>query len=120
MAPRPGIPIACEASLRLDVDDRQIENQVTEHKKVSKVVTIVNKQGLHARPIMQFVDLASRFQSQTTITKGTQVVDGKSPMEIMLLEATCGTELTITTVGPDAEQALAALADLVAKQFEAD
>ncbi len=113
-------PMACRATHKLGVDDREIRNQVTEHKKVSKVVTIVNKQGLHARPIMQFVDLANRFQSQITITKGTQVVDGKSPMEIMLLEAICGTELTLTTVGPDAEQALDALADLVARRFEAE
>ncbi|MCH8053205.1 MAG: HPr family phosphocarrier protein [Planctomycetes bacterium] len=112
--------MACGATHKLGVDDRQIRNQVTEHKKVSKVVTIVNKQGLHARPIMQFVDLANRFQSQITITKGTQVVDGKSPMEIMLLEAICGTELTLTTVGSDAEQALDALADLVARRFEAE
>jgi phosphocarrier protein len=112
--------MACEATHKLGVDDRQIRNQVTEHKKVSKVVTIVNKQGLHARPIMQFVDLANRFQSQITITKGTQVVDGKSPMEIMLLEAICGTELTLTTVGSDAEQALDALADLVARRFDAE
>jgi phosphocarrier protein len=101
-----------------DVHDRQTRNPVTEHTNVSKVVTIVNKQGLHARPIMQFVDLANRFQSRVTITKGTQVVDGKSPMEIMLLEATCGTELTLSSSGPDANQALDALADLVARQFE--
>ena len=37
---------------------------------------------------MQFVDLANRFESTITIAKGEQVVDGKSPMEIMLLEAT--------------------------------
>jgi phosphocarrier protein len=108
------------ATRKLDVDDRQIRKHVGEHKKVSKVVTIVNKQGLHARPIMQFVDLANRFQSRTTITKGTQVVDGKSPMEIMLLEATCGTELTLSTVGPDAEEAMAALTELVARRFDTE
>ena len=112
--------MVCGADHKLGVDDRHIRNQVTEQNKVNKVVTIVNKQGLHARPIMQFVDLANRFQSQITITKGTQVVDGKSPMEIMLLEAICGTELTLTSVGSDAEQALDALADLVARRFEAE
>ena len=112
--------MVCGATHKLDVDDRQTRNHVTEHKKVSTVVTIINKQGLHARPIMQFVDLASRFQSQTTITKGTQVVDGKSPMEIMLLEATCGTKLTLTTVGPDADEAMAALTDLVARRFDTE
>ncbi len=112
--------MACGATHKLGVDEPQTRSQVTERKKISKVVTIVNKQGLHARPIMQFVDLANRFHSQITITKGTQVVDGKSPMEIMLLEAICGTELTLTTVGWDAEQALDALANLVARRFEAE
>ena len=112
--------MSCAATHEHDVVDRRTRNAMTENQMTSKVVTIVNKQGLHARPIMQFVDLANRFQSRITITKGTQVVDGKSPMEIMLLEATCGTELTLATVGPDAEQALNALADLVARRFEAE
>lgn len=85
--------------------------------EVSRVVTIINEQGLHARPIMQFVDLASRFASRICLAKGDQIVDGKSPMEIMLLEATHGTTLTLTAAGPDAEQALQALADLIAGRF---
>ena len=86
--------------------------------EVSRAVTIVNEQGLHARPIMQFVDLASRFESRISLAKGDEVVDGKSPMEIMLLEATCGTELMLTANGPDSEEALHALADLVARRFQ--
>jgi len=86
--------------------------------EVSTVVKILNEQGLHARPIMQFVDLANCFDSRITVAKGDQVVDGKSPMEIMLLEAVHGTTLTLTANGPDAEQALSELADLVARRFE--
>ena len=88
--------------------------------EVSRVVTILNKQGLHARPIMQFVDLAGRFASRILVAKGEQVVDGKSPMEIMLLEATHGTALTVSAAGPDAEQAVQALAELVAGRFSED
>ena len=84
---------------------------------VSKQVTILNEQGLHARPIMQFVDLASRYSSSVWVVKGEQVVDGKSPMEVMLLEAVCGTPLTLRATGPDAVEALEALADLVARGF---
>ena len=82
------------------------------------MITVVNEQGLHARPIMQFVDLANNFDSEISLTKGDQVVDGKSPMEIMLLEATRGTELVLKATGPDAEQALEALAELVAQRFQ--
>ena len=85
--------------------------------QASKAVTIQNKQGLHARPIMQFVDLANKFQSSISITRDEREVDGKSPMEIMLLEATCGTNLTLRAVGPDAVEAIQALADLIAGGF---
>ena len=85
--------------------------------QASKAVTIQNKQGLHARPIMQFVDLANKFQSSISITRDEREVDGKSPMEIMLLEATCGTNLTLRAVGPDAVEAVQALADLIASGF---
>lgn len=85
---------------------------------LSKVVTIVNEQGMHARPVMQFVDLANQFESAISVAKGDQVVDGKSPMEVMLLEATCGTELTLTATGQDASRAVQALADLIARRFK--
>lgn len=84
------------------------------------VLTIVNRQGLHARPVMQFVDLASQFESTITVGKDEVSVDGKSPMEMMLLEATCGTELRLTAHGVDAREAVDALADLVARKFEED
>ncbi len=66
---------------------------------------------------MQFVDLANKFESSISITRDERAVDGKSPMEIMLLEATCGTNLTLQATGPDAAQAVQALADLIAGGF---
>lgn len=84
----------------------------------TRTVQIVNEQGLHARPIMLFVDLANRYESKISLAKGDQVVDGKSPMEIMLLEATRGTDLILTAKGADASEAVDALADLVARRFE--
>ena len=66
---------------------------------------------------MQFVDLANKFKSSISITRDENEVDGKSPMEIMLLEATCGTSLILQAVGPDAAEAVQALADLVAGGF---
>ena len=43
-------------------------------------VTIVNKQGLHARPVMRFIDIASQYQSTVRVFKGKTSVDGKSPI----------------------------------------
>jgi len=66
---------------------------------------------------MRFVDLASQFNAQIRVRKGNRVVDGKNPMEMMLLEATQGTVLHIEAEGSDAEPALEALAGLVESGF---
>jgi phosphocarrier protein len=81
-------------------------------------VTIVNRLGLHARPAMTFVDLASSFTSDVTVTRGDQDVDGKSIMHMMMLAATKGTVLEVTAVGPDAAAACAALKKLVDGGFD--
>ncbi len=80
-------------------------------------VTISNKQGLHARPVMRFVDLASKFESVIHVCKGDKSVDGKSPMEMMLLEATQGTVLNIRARGSDSQLAVEALAELIRTKF---
>ncbi len=66
---------------------------------------------------MQFVDLANRYPCEIQVRKGSLQVDGKSPMEMMLLEATQGTALTLVAVGPEAEPAVNALAGLVEGGF---
>ena len=84
---------------------------------MDRTVTIVNRLGLHARPAMQFVDTANTFQSAIKVWKGDQCVDGKSIMQMMMLAATAGTALKIVAEGTDAEQALAALDQLVQSRF---
>ncbi len=66
---------------------------------------------------MRFVDLANRFTSRVQVRKGEFAVDGKNPMEMMLLEASCGTRLDVTAEGPDAADAVEALARLVESGF---
>lgn len=87
---------------------------------VEREVTIVNSQGLHARPVMRFVDLASQFDAAVRVRKGSISVDGKSPMEMMLLEATPGTRLQLIADGVDAQQLVDALAGLIAARFNED
>jgi phosphotransferase system HPr (HPr) family protein len=83
-------------------------------------VTISNAQGLHARPVLRFVDLASQFESTVRIRKGKKVVDGKSPMEMMLLEAPHGTKLRLVADGRDAQAAIQALCGLIDSKFGED
>ncbi len=88
-----------------------------EQTEIHREVVIPNRQGLHARPVMQFVDTASRFTAEVKVQRDDTVVDGKSPMEMMLLEATKGTRLKLTACGQDAAQALDALAALIEGGF---
>ena len=84
---------------------------------MERSVKIVNKNGLHARPAAELVKTASRFQSEITMVRDDLEVNGKSIMGVMMLAAECGAELLVRADGPDAEQAVQAIADLVARKF---
>jgi len=81
-------------------------------------VTIINRLGLHARPAMTFVDLATTFTCDVKVAKPDCTVDGKSIMEMMMLAASQGTELEIIVEGDDAEKAIVALKALVDAGFD--
>ena len=80
-------------------------------------VTIVNRNGLHARPAAEIVKTAAKFKSDIVLIRDDLEVNGKSIMGVMMLAAEFGSTLTLRANGPDAEQAVAALADLVAARF---
>lgn len=80
---------------------------------LQRTVTVIHRQGLHARPAALFVQLAKKFSSQVTIKKGRKVVDGKSIMGVLTLAAGCGARISILTNGSDAEGALERLVELV-------
>jgi phosphocarrier protein len=84
---------------------------------VEREVEIVNKFGLHARPAMQFVELANRYASTIEVSNRTLVVDAKSIMSVMRLAATMGTVLRISADGEDAQEAVDALEALVRDGF---
>jgi phosphocarrier protein len=84
---------------------------------IERQATIVNPEGLHARPAARIVRLASRFAADIELAKDGLDVNGKSIMGVMMLAAECGSSITIRADGPDAEQAVQALAELVASGF---
>jgi phosphocarrier protein HPr len=84
---------------------------------IEREATIVNQEGLHARPAAKIVRLASTFSSDVELFKDGLAVNGKSIMGVMMLAAECGSSITIRADGPDAEQAVEALAQLVAGGF---
>ena len=87
---------------------------------IERQATIVNQEGLHARPAARIVRLASSFGSEIELSKDGMDVNAKSIMGVMMLAAECGSEITIRADGPDAEQAVQALAELVASGFGED
>jgi phosphocarrier protein HPr len=82
-----------------------------------RIVQILNRNGLHARPAAEIVKLAAKFQSEITVVKDDLDVNGKSIMGVMMLAAEHGSSITFRAEGPDAEQALDALATLVGNKF---
>jgi phosphotransferase system HPr (HPr) family protein len=84
----------------------------------TRLVTVTNPQGLHARPADMFVRLAMRFESTVAIVRDGDRFDGKSILSLMTLAAEQGTQLLLQAEGPDAEEALQALAKLFARGFD--
>lgn len=80
-------------------------------------VTIINKLGLHARAASKFVTLASRFQSDIRLARGSREVNGKSILGVMMLAAGRGTVLEIVAEGADEEYAIRALEELIGMRF---
>jgi phosphocarrier protein len=85
--------------------------------------SVKNELGLHARPAMQFVDVANRFScSIRVLSDGDEPgeADGKSVMQMIILAATQGTPLTLLADGDDAQEAINALLELVEAKFGED
>lgn len=90
----------------------------SEYKPIEKTVTIVNRLGLHARAAAKLVTLAAKHQSDVLVRKDGREVSGKSIMGVMMLAAAQGSHITLVAQGPDAAEALEALAALIANRFE--
>ncbi len=86
--------------------------------RIQRTVTICNKRGLHARAAARFVKLAWQFDAEVTVRKNGTTVSGRSIMGLMMLAAGPGTAIELAATGPEAERAVAALADLVAGGFD--
>ena len=89
-------------------------------QKVEKEITVVNRLGLHARPAALFVKVASRFRAEVWVKKESEEVNGKSIMGLMMLAAGQGSKLRIRCEGPDADQAIEELEQLINARFNED
>lgn len=87
---------------------------------VRTTVGICNQRGLHARASAKFVKLASSFEAEVKVTRDGVTVDARSIMGLLMLGAGNGCGVDIEGEGPDAAEAVAALADLVNRKFDED
>jgi phosphocarrier protein HPr len=84
---------------------------------VERTVTIANKNGLHARPAAEIVKAAAKFKADILLVRDDLEVNGKSIMGVMMLAAEFGSELVLRADGPDAEEAVGAIAKLIESKF---
>lgn len=85
---------------------------------IKKKIQIKNPMGLHARPASIFVRIANKFESEVTVKKDDEIVNGKSIMGLLTLAANQGSILDIEVTGPDAEQAMKELEEFLLSDEE--
>ena len=83
----------------------------------SKSLEIVNKLGLHARASAKLTQLAGGFDAEIWLSRSGRRVNAKSIMGVMMLAAEQGTSVLLEAKGDDADDAIAAIAKLVADRF---
>lgn len=85
--------------------------------EIVRDLKIVNQRGLHARASAKFVQVAGAYQASVDVEKDGTKVGGTSIMGLMMLAASPGCSIRVTTRGPEAQQAMAAIEQLVSSRF---
>ncbi len=80
-------------------------------------IKIINKLGLHARASAKLTQVANQFKAHVWIEKNNKKVNAKSIMGVMMLAASQGSDVIITTEGSDEQEALNAIVDLINDYF---
>jgi phosphocarrier protein len=84
---------------------------------IKSSITISNKLGLHARASAKLTKLAGGFRSEIHLSRAGRRINAKSIMGVMMLAAGLGSEIEIETEGPDEQEAMTALRDLIDAKF---
>lgn len=85
---------------------------------VRREVTIVNQRGLHARASARLAKIAGRYEARLILSTHSHEVSALSIMGMLMLAATTGTRMVVRGQGADAEQAVAAIAQMIENGFE--
>ncbi len=83
-------------------------------------LTLTNRRGLHARAATKLVQCCQPYEAAVRVANGSMQGDAANIMSLLMLAAPCGTELTVSAEGEDAEEALDALEALFEARFHED
>ena len=83
----------------------------------SKDITVTNQVGLYARPATFFIQKANEYRSTLMVEKEERKVNAKSLLGVLSLGITKGSTITISAEGPDEQEAVNALCELIANNF---
>ena len=86
----------------------------------SQLFKIINDKGLHARAAARFVEVVERFKSEVTVEKDGLEASGSSIMGLLMLAASKGTKIKVTSNGKDSEELTLALDKLINSKFGED
>ena len=86
----------------------------------SHVFTIINEKGLHARASARFVEVVEKFECEVTVEKGGLEASGSSIMGLLMLAASKGSTIKVTSHGKDSEELISALDILINSKFGED
>ncbi|MEI6029383.1 MAG: HPr family phosphocarrier protein [Betaproteobacteria bacterium] len=84
---------------------------------ITSSITISNKLGLHARASAKLTKLAGTFRCDIHLARAGRRINAKSIMGVMMLAAGLGASIEIETNGPDEQQAMTALRELIDSKF---
>lgn len=108
------VPVVSNSSLSADAEAFVASCRV-QPDVFRRVARVANPHGLHLRSCLKIVNAMADFDAQITIEKDTQSATAKSILELLWLAATQDTELVLLGRGTDAEKAVVAVADLLAR-----
>ena len=86
----------------------------------SHLFTIINDKGLHARASARFVEVVERFESEVIVEKDGLEASGSSIMGLLMLAASKGTKIKVTSTGKDSKELTLALDNLIKSKFGED
>ena len=85
-----------------------------------KLLTVLNRAGIHARPAALIAQTANKFSSEITIEKDSAAVNAKSIMGVITMAAGYNTQLVLRAEGSDEKEAVEAIVQLFETKFEED